>query len=230
MLFIAIVVFVLLYIKEIQRLKLNPKHAAKVMIHFAVWTFVGIHFFHVLFVSRKYCQIVTANAGNDSAGTALGVIAFVVYLCYYKQDIAKYLDAIAIPLMAGASIVRIGCAIIGDELAFPTSMPWGIYYSGELRHPIGIYYFVVSLLIVVALFYLRNKGLKKGNLFISAALMYCSTRILLDFFRESPAHDYLGFSVHQIAYGIFLILGIVFFVMNNKQAIMRKLNKCVVFN
>ncbi len=214
---IGIIAFILLYILQIKKYKLPKKHAVISLIHFGFWTALGLHLFRIIFVSHMWTSLFQRRAGNDSAGIIFGLIALLIYLRHNKIKLGKYFDAITIPLMAVATICRIACMLIADEIGLITTVPWAIFYKDALRHPIGAYYFIVSLIILGILFYLSKKDLKSGNLFLSAAILYSSTRIMLDFIRVFPPHEYFGLSIHQVAYSLFLITSIWLFIKNNKK-------------
>ena len=212
---IAAVAFIIIYIIQAEKYKISSKHVVSSMIHFGFWGFLGMHTYHILFVTHKFKNLLSVQGGNDSAGVIFGLIALIFYLKWNKIELRKYFDMLALPLITIATFVRIGCLLIADEYRAKTALPWAILQGSTLRHPIGLYYFFVSAVILGILIYLNNKKLKPGNLFIYALLMYSSTRVLLDFLRVHPPHNYLGLSVHQISYGILLLIGIVLYIINN---------------
>ena len=212
---IAAIAFIIIYIIQAEKYKISSKQVVSSLIHFGFWGFLGMHTYHILFVNHKFENLLKVNGGNDSAGVIFGLIALIIYVKWNKIGLRKYFDMLALPLITIATFVRIGCFLIADEYGTKTVLPWAIYHGTALRHPISLYYFIISAIILGILVYLNNKKLKSGNLFIYALLMYSSTRILLDFLRVSPPHNYFGLSVHQIAYGIFLLIGIALYVINN---------------
>ncbi|MFT4303579.1 MAG: prolipoprotein diacylglyceryl transferase [Candidatus Woesearchaeota archaeon] len=228
MFIIGIVAFIISYISQIKKYNLEKKHVIASLIHFGFFGLLGIHWFTIFFVSKDYSNLFSVFGGNDSAGIMLGLVAYLIYMKYYKLDIKKYFDALALPIIIMGTVLRVACALILDEIGFATTLPWGIYYFGEFRHPIGWYYLIVSSLILLVIFYLSKKNLKSGNLFLSMALLYSSTRILLDFLREFPSHDYFGLSIHQISYLLLFIVCFVLLIVNNrKNFISSKLKKSI---
>lgn len=211
----AAIILVILYIIQGRKYDIPPKHAVPSMIHFGFWSLLGIHTYRILFVTHKFKNLISVKGGNDSAGIIFGLIALVIYLKWNKVNLKKYFDALIIPLITMVTFIRVGCLLIADEYGAKTALPWAIYYGNALRHPIGLYYFIISAIILGILIYLNNKKLKSGNLFIYALLMYSSTRILLDFLRVYPPHSYFGLSVHQVSYSILLLVGVVLYIINN---------------
>jgi len=212
---IAAIALVIIYLIQAEKYKIPSKHIIPSIIHFGFWGLLGIHTYRIFFVTHKFKNLLSVKGGNDSAGVIFGLIALVIYLKWNKVSLRKYFDTLIIPLITLATFVRIGCLLIADEYGTKTVLPWAIYYGNALRHPIGLYYFIVSAIILAILVYLNNKKIKSGNLFIYALLIYSSTRILLDFFRVYPPHNYFGLSVHQVSYSILLFVGIVLYIINN---------------
>jgi prolipoprotein diacylglyceryltransferase len=214
--FISVIIFILLYLRGIQKYKIPENHAIHAMIHFSFWTIMGTTIFYRLFFSGCCCtnSILTLN-GRDSAGIFIGIIALLTYLKYYKQDIKNYLDMIIIPVIGLGAVMRIGCLLIADELGKVSTLPWAMFYEGAFRHNMGLYYVIINFSILGLLFYFEKHKFKKGNLFLFGLISYSLTRVLIDFLREIPPHDYFGFSLQQIFYIILTIVGIIVFGLNN---------------
>jgi len=206
--------FFVLYFHEVKGYNLKKKFALKALVHFLFWGVLGLYVYRSMW-SAKSIQGLFTMRSRDSFGVVFGIIAMLVYLRAKKLNIKKYFDMLTIPLLIFATITRIGCMLIADERGIPAMIPWAIQVKGSLEHPVGLYYFLVSLLILFVIIYLRKKHLKDGNLFLSLIILYCSTRVIIDYFRAIPAHNYLGLSIHQVTYSILLLVGITLFIMNN---------------
>ncbi len=57
---------------------------------------------------------------------AIGVILF--YLVYHKLPVRRYLDVLAVGLMAALAFGRIGCFLNGCCYGRPTDLPWGVRF------------------------------------------------------------------------------------------------------
>jgi prolipoprotein diacylglyceryltransferase len=213
---VAAITFIVLFFKNTPLLR--KKQKIELLIHLVFWGLLGFHLYRVLFVTFKYEFLFSLRSGIDSFGVILGFAAMIIYLRLNKIDMAKCLDSLALPIIITGTIARLGCALIADEIGTKSEVIWAIFYNGALRHPIGLYYFLVSSLIVVAMLFLKKMQLKKGNLFLLLIILYSGTRVLLDHFREIPAHIYSGLSIHQLSYGIMFIAAVIIFAVNSRKS------------
>jgi prolipoprotein diacylglyceryltransferase len=128
-------------------------------------------------------------------GGFIGILTY--FLLFKKEDyahinIAKEADKILIASALTFAIARIGCFLDGHLLGTITTLPWGIFKFGAVRHPIGIYLSLSALLIFVILF---NKFPKKkfhGELALWFLLIYCFNRFFIEFLaigHLAPAVD-----------------------------------------
>jgi prolipoprotein diacylglyceryltransferase len=211
----AIITFVFYFAMNIQRYNLSKKHCISILIHFSFWGYIGIHLYHYIITSFKSGTSFITSTGNDSAGLVLGLTAILIYLRVNKESFFKYFDALIMPLLTLQVIIRTGCMLVADELGKKAFLPWSIYYAGAWRHPIGLYYVLTGILILIMMYYLQKSGMKEGSYFLSGAMIYCFTRFLVDFYRSYPPHIYLSLSVHQVFFGISFIVLLVFLVWRN---------------
>jgi len=131
------------------------------------------------------------HSGSMFMGGLLGAILFVRgYIKLARLNFWEMVDLLVLPTALGIAIGRIGCILINDHQGAVTSLPWGILWpDGVLRHPVGVYEFLVGLALF-GIFWWGKKGLldrleNSGFLFL-LFLMSCSViRFLLDFTRES---------------------------------------------
>jgi phosphatidylglycerol:prolipoprotein diacylglycerol transferase len=61
-------------------------------------------------------------------GVILATVVIVLFLGYHKVAMRRYLDILAIGLMAGLAFGRIGCFLKGDCFGRPTNLPWGVRF------------------------------------------------------------------------------------------------------
>ena len=61
-------------------------------------------------------------------GVVLAIIVIFFYLCYHKLPIRRYLDILAIGLMAALMLGRIGCFLNGCCFGKPTELPWAVRF------------------------------------------------------------------------------------------------------
>ena len=160
--------------------------------------------------------------GLSSFGGLLGgVIAAVVFFRRRRIRFADYSDAFALGIAPGWGIARIGCFVIHDHpgvlttfplaVSFPPSAMATLGFAGT-RHDLGLDDALALFVFAIVLYALERRGLMRGRLLALLALMYGTSRFLLDFLRASdvPYADarYLGltpaqyFCVALWAYGI----------------------------
>lgn len=112
-------------------------------------------------------------------------------------------DAMAVPILMGIAIGRIGCFLAGLSDAtygVATTLPWGWDYGdGVVRHPTQIY--EILFLITWAVFLSRRRGalLQNGDLFKLALGGYLLCRLLVDAIKPMPVDYVLGLSAIQLA-------------------------------
>lgn len=198
-------------------------HLPNILIHFLFWSFIAGHFYRVIFVMNNYSYLFNFRKGIDSFGFVIGFIAVMIYLKYHKLPVEKYFDYLAIPFITFLTTIRIGCALVCDETGIVTDVAWAVFYKGALRHPVGVYYFLTNLILLIVVIYLyknftsKNK-LGAGNLFLITMILYSFKRILLDFYRAIPDHSYIflwtNLSIHQVAYGLLMVVLLLFLIKN----------------
>lgn len=112
-------------------------------------------------------------------------------------------DAMAIPILMGIAIGRVGCFFAGlsdDTYGVPTTLPWGYDYGdGVSRHPTQLYEIAFLLLWAYWLTRRRTFFEQTGDLFKAALAGYLICRLAVDSIKPIPV-VYLGyFSAIQLA-------------------------------
>ena len=95
-------------------------------------------------------------------------------------------DLFALALPAGEAVGRIGCYFNGCCYGIATKFPIAIYQHGAWRHPTQIYSSITAALIFTALFLVRDKLPREGDLFKLYLLLFGITRFGIEFIRERP--------------------------------------------
>jgi len=212
---VAIILSSYVYVKQAEKHKVNCCYAIKAAMHFVFWMFLGFHLFHYIFV-QKCSSCIMKIQGNDSIGVVFGFIALLIYLKLNKQSFGKFFDVLVFPMLIASTLLRLSDMLTGDKIGTLTEVSWSI----AQRHPIGLYYFVVSLLILLIVWRLNQKKMKSGNLFLITVMIYSFSRVILDIFRAVPPHEYAGLSIHQIAWGLLFIISTIIstiiYLWNNK--------------
>jgi len=182
------------------------------------------------------------QGGIISWGVLIGVIigAF-LFKFATKTKYGKFfglLDLMAPYLVLAIAIGRIGCLLRGCCYGLPTSLPWGIVYSGGFSegavHPTQLYHSILDFIIFFVLLRLGKKKstLEKyelkskykffniqGTIFLLFLILYSLERFIVDFLRYHPASEYIaGFSVTQLIFAaIFIVAFIVLKIIEKKK-------------
>jgi phosphatidylglycerol:prolipoprotein diacylglycerol transferase len=129
------------------------------------------------------------NGGMASHGGFIGVTIALLYALrkYSWAEIARIADVIAVPIILGLGIGRIGNFINQELYGTVTTLPWGISIPGVegLRHPVQLYEFGTSL-VIAALCYVHLRGSqhqRPGRTLGLFLTLYGVVRILLEFLR-----------------------------------------------
>jgi phosphatidylglycerol:prolipoprotein diacylglycerol transferase len=156
-------------------------------------------------------QLVQFVVGGVPGKSLLGGIA-VGYLAviYAKRRLGITRptgDLFAVALSAGEAVGRIGCFFAGCCYGKATTLPWGVYDHGMLRHPTQLYSSLAAALTLALLVYLeRKRVLPENGLFYVQIAFLCALRFPIEFARDVPA-SVLGLTTVQVA----CIFGFTFF-------------------
>lgn len=104
-------------------------------------------------------------------------------------------DAIAISVLVGILIGRIGCFVAGitdNTHGLPTSVPWAYDFGdGIPRHPTQLYEILFLMLWAGLLWIRKDRMSRDGDLFKAMLAGYLMFRLLVDFIKPAPVY-YLG--------------------------------------
>jgi phosphatidylglycerol:prolipoprotein diacylglycerol transferase len=200
-----------LAVREAERHGLDPRPISE----FAVWGVaagvLGGHAVHLLCYHPDWRRVLSFWEGLSSlGGLAGGVLAAVVYFRRAHVRLDDYGDAFALGIAPGWGIARIGCFVVHDHPGVKTHFPLAVHFPASAeailgfsgtRHDLGLYDALALFAFAVVLYALDRRGLLRGRLLALLALLYGTSRFLLDFLRASdvPYADarYLGLTPAQ---------------------------------
>lgn len=143
-------------------------------------------------------------------GFVFGIIAAIIVLRIYKENVLKWLDILTISSMLGLSIGRFGSFLSGELAGLPSHSPLSI--SGV--YPVTLYESLMLLILFFAwlAFYLNFRPKSAPGIFALGVLAtYSLGRFLLDYLRlESDL--IAGISLGQLFSLIILLLSAIVFV------------------
>ncbi len=148
--------------------------------------------------------------GMSFHGAIVGFLLATFLFCKKnKQNVWLYLDLVALSVPLAYVFGRIGNFLNQELFGRVTSVPWGIYVEGELRHPSQLYEAFLEGVVVFVLVILAKKRQKfTGELIIVYACAYSLARFICEFFREPD------FGLGFIAFGLSMgqILSLILFI------------------
>jgi len=131
-----------------------------------------------------------------------GGIALLLFLRIKKLSILIFLDAVALGLLIGQTIGRLGNFFNQELYGPPTTLPWGLRIDPQFRippynnlslypesvrfHPLFLYEMVWNALGFTLLFWISRrfeKRLKDGGLFLLYLIWYPLGRFFIEFLR-----------------------------------------------
>lgn len=161
-------------------------------------------------------------SGMSYHGAVVGFIIATLWFCK-KHNTNKWLllDLVALCVPLGYFFGRVGNFLNQELFGVETTVWWGIYVDGILRHPSQLYEgFLEGILIFIILF-IYNKFKKfDGELISLYAILYSLFRFISELFREPDTQ--LGTYVFELSMGqilsfLMFFLGIfIYFNLYNK--------------
>jgi len=213
---IAFLVSLWLCSKEAKKKGINREIIQGLLFYIMLGSIIGSRIFHVFLNWDIYSQNLLSifmlwEGGLTFYGGFIGAALFAFfYLKHKKLKFFKYADIIAPALALSHAIGRLGC-IIGDggHVGKITTLPFGVFVEGGLRHLTALYGFFNLMILFGLLMYLKNKKFFSGFLFLFYICYYAFTRFFIDFLRLDPT--YYGLTATQwIAIPLFIVsLGII---------------------
>ena len=150
------------------------------------------------------------SGGVYFGGFLGGFITLAILIRYYKFSFWKVGDAFAPGLALGQFFGRQGCFSAGCCWGKETLFPWGVHFTDQghentgvpvfgnghdlYLHPTQLYESFTMLAVFALLFYLHGKKKFDGQILILYGFIYSTFRFLVEFVRDDPRGDLLGFT------------------------------------
>lgn len=164
---------------------------------------IGARLGYVVFYNLSYylqhpLDIVAVwHGGMSFHGGLIGsVFAGYLFCRRYKANLWQLSDMVIVTAPIGIGLGRIGNFINGELYGRVTNSPLAMIFptdhKGLPRHPSQLYEaFLEGLALFLILWFMRNRGLKKGLLTALFIGLYGIFRFICEFFREPDSH--IGF-------------------------------------
>ncbi len=189
--------------------------------------FIGAHLVHVLFYHPELLNedpwvLFKFWGGLSSIGGFLGgMSAAVGYLLYKKQPLLPYGDRLLSALVVGWIFGRTGCSFAHDHPGRLTDFFLGIQYPGGVRHDLGFYELLLTLVIGAVLLVINRKARHSGTQMAVILLMYAPVRFGFDFLRAPDVRfadsRYLGLTPAQYGVIVLFFAGVYLLLNRRKQ-------------
>lgn len=194
---------------EVKRKKLDVDRMLDIVIYSIISAVVTARLFYILFYDLSYyiknpMDILKIYEGGLSIhGALLGAFAFaIIYIRKHKLSFFKYADAMALGLILGQGIGRVGCDVFGKVMTIPYA--WGIERHGQLLHPAQVYEFLLDYLVFFILWRKRKSIKYDGQLFLWYIIMFSINRGVVELFRNNPS--VIGwFSISHLLSVLFIV-------------------------
>ncbi len=215
----------LLAVREAKKRGIDPEKIWDLILYLLIGIIVGSRLFYVLFYWPEnepltlWGAIAIWNGGLAFFGGFAGALtAGYLYIKKHRLRFWEYADIFAIPLVVGHILGRIGDFLTGGHPGKITSLPWGIYLEGAVRHPVVLYEITGLVIILIALTQLKKLKLFEGFTFTSYIVLYSIQRFILDFFRlGSTDPRYLGLTPSQYIVILLFLAAVTIIVFNLKK-------------
>jgi phosphatidylglycerol---prolipoprotein diacylglyceryl transferase len=180
----------------------------------------GGHLVHLIFYHPEELraggplQLLKFWDGLSSTGGVIGgLVAILIFFYGRKLSFSRYADVFALAVAPGWMVARLGCFSVHDHPGVLTTFPLAVAFAGGARHDLGLYDAIVLAAISVVLYALDRRGRLRDRLLPLLALLYGTSRFLLDFLRarDLPYSDarYLGLTPAQFACIALVIWGLI---------------------
>ncbi len=151
------------------------------------------------------------SGGVFYGGLIGGFLAVVILVWFYELPFWKVADAFAPGVALGQAFGRQGCFSAGCCWGKPTTLPWGVHFteagheytgvpiygpdgSALHLHPTQLYESFIMFAVFGLLFYLHRKKKFDGQILITYGIIYSIVRFSIEFIRDDPRGDLLGFT------------------------------------
>jgi phosphatidylglycerol---prolipoprotein diacylglyceryl transferase len=204
------------------------------IVYTVVGGFIGARILFVAlewsFYSSNLGEIWRVSHGGMSIHGALIGGALTLWACakYFKLNVFKIADLIAVVLPIGQAIGRFGNFFNSEAFGGPTNLPWKMYVAPQFRppeflsssffHPTFLYEAVGNLIIAGTLWWLLRsyRKLPAGSIALGYLILYSSWRFAVEYFRVDSEHLGVLTVAQWGSLGIIVAgLGILFYVIKN---------------
>ena len=185
---IAFIAATIIAAREAKRKKIDPEKIYSLVAYIIIGAIIGSRIAYLLFNPTSISDIFKFWEGGLSfhGGFIGGVLFGFFYVRKNKLNFWKITDICTPSIPLAQAIGRIGCFLRGCCYGIETTLPWGINYLKEIRHPTQIYSSLALLIIFIFLSKQKYKKNFNGSLFLTYIIIYSVFRFFIEFIRTEP--------------------------------------------
>ncbi len=156
------------------------------------------------------------NLLDPVGGLLISAAVGVHYISYQHISFWSFLDSLT-PFFAVIAIsLSLSSFAAGTGFGTSTTLPWGLFLWGEIRHPVQIYHLlgeIITLYIILAI--KQTDEYQAGFTFLLFISLTSGFRLFFSGFQESASLIADGIRLLQVAY--WMILAISLFLLNKQN-------------
>lgn len=190
---IAVLVASFLIWRRARKLGYNEENLID-MILFSL--FVSLVFSRIVYVATHFSQfgweplkilLITYFPGLDGAAAfAGGLLGFLLFSKLKGWRVVRMFDCVVKGMSLGIFIVMVGAFFSASYIGTPSTQPWAVIIPGyaEPRHPVALYYAIVSLITYLLLVFLDKSQKPDGMLSSAFFILYGIAFIVFEWYTE----------------------------------------------
>jgi len=150
-----------------------------------------------------------------------GAVAATFWIRKHDYPAKAVLDMLAVPMLLGHAIGRVGCLLNGCCYGKACSLPWAVHMQGNLTpvHPAQFYDTLVTLLGAGILVLWERRSFKLGQSFSAMLFIYGLSRFIFEFWRDpSTAKPLIGpMTEAQTTASVMILGGLIMFWLCSRE-------------
>ena len=148
----------------------------------------------------------------DLVGGLLIALAVTLYIVSQSRiSLLLALDTISPFLAVFLASIHLSKLARGTGFGSLTDLPWGINLWGSSRHPVQLYYFLASIIVLISILFILSKySYTQGLVFFIFSLFTCSYLLFFSRFEVSNIIIFAGIRLNQLFYWTGSLISLVF--------------------
>lgn len=172
-----------------RKVGLDLDKLASLVVWVIVGAFIGAHevslfvYFPERFIANPLEVFYFWSNLSSYGGFLGGTIAAVIFLKKNKLPMLPYCDAIGLAAITGWFFGRMGCSVAHDHPGVATNLFFGVNYPSGPHHDLGFEEWVLTIIIIAIIYFLRRRNPRPGVLLTTIVILYAPVRFVMDYAR-----------------------------------------------